>query len=621
MFDEAANLQATPQVDENFISILLDGLTTAHKPHFHVQAATNQLADLSPEDKRTVVAKTCYFFYAIGYPDFAQQPDELLDDYSCRLCQVIVTKINENFRSTSAINTASPAYPFVHSPQLGLRPSGRLRGPIYPVALSPALSPMLDFQSPNRAGQIFNSPVKALSPTPSIDSADRTARYTKTQLYKKWFFDLSRGEFFDAMTVEAELNNNGITIDYKLMDEHGKSLGDYLCEHVARLSAVLNSQSNASDKLKNLLPLLQNLNCLNEQLKSQALSANMLTQFSMKIYDFDCKLARFSRDEAVNLTDNEVQNFNQAIELHNKHVLSDCLQHHKTSVKSGEASPYSALAQFIISSPFSSTQQTRASNREHDMSDVVARLFPDDEQSNIGLVSSESFAESDMEEVFYGGGQHHEVESELASVSPVTVASHQGETVQLISPINVVNHMENLQVASHPLPELVEQTHGASTSLDSALVLDSQRSALTSYSASAFHRSSHVQESPKRNFLTQELPGDNKTLDIDKNFIAKLLSTTGLYATKRNKGVCFNMGWDGSNTIDLIRVLIGRANENDKISLAAIRAIISQQNESKCVNFFNQPESCGSSRVLAAINNEFNKIASNTATQASPSVF
>ena len=73
--------------DDNFISTLLNGLTVGDLPSANILVAVDRLANLSSEDKVTVVAKICYFFYASEYDNFSRLTDEDPDEYASRICQ------------------------------------------------------------------------------------------------------------------------------------------------------------------------------------------------------------------------------------------------------------------------------------------------------------------------------------------------------------------------------------------------------------------------------------------------------------------------------------------------------------------------------------------------------
>lgn len=96
IFDENAGAQSMPQVDDTFIFNLLNGLTACNLPRDVISAAIDQLANLSPQDKKTVAAKTCYFFYATKCDNFSQLSTEDSNGYVSRICQLITTKVNDN---------------------------------------------------------------------------------------------------------------------------------------------------------------------------------------------------------------------------------------------------------------------------------------------------------------------------------------------------------------------------------------------------------------------------------------------------------------------------------------------------------------------------------------------
>jgi hypothetical protein len=424
MFEEESGSENIFQVDGNFISTLLNGLTVGDLPSANILVAVDRLANLSSEDKVTVVAKICYFFYASEYDNFSRLTDEDPDEYASRICQLIAIKVNANLvaiadeakqksnyqeclaeNTTAGVNSisssssvkspafsGSPSVPFAYPSPVTIRPVGRLGSPVYSASLSPNLAMRPNFQVATANGVALSSPMKASPPLPSDASTQRSALFRKTQQHQQWFFHLSQGKFSDAMAIESQLAEDHVTINYSLTDEFGKTIYDYACAHVDRLVGVLSNASELQEKLNNLLPLIEELNNIKRCLDSLEQTSNIQSSFWGKVYEFDGKLAGSHSVFIVNDADAARALFRQVLELNNQHYIGDLLQKHKALVASGEEDPPSVL-QLMISSPFQFGSRGLVSpdhwavgmRSGHDIEGVVAQLFSDDELGEADL--------------------------------------------------------------------------------------------------------------------------------------------------------------------------------------------------------------------------------------------
>jgi hypothetical protein len=421
MFVEESGLENIFQVDDNFISTLLDGLTVGNLLNGDILEAVDRLANLSAEEKKSVVAKTCYFFYASECDNFSQLSNEDSNTYVSRVCQLIATKIRtnlleiseeENQKNTNqrhiqdhaktfvnsfpsspalmpAITMRSPGSPLWNSSPVKFRAAGLLGGgaPVHFIAQPLAFNSWSNFPSGNANGVTSGSPMKASLPLPSNTSARRSVLLTRTQQYQQWFVQLSEGEFSAAMTVENKLAENHIALNYMLTDEFGKSPGNYACDHVDRLIGVLVGQSNVTDKLNSLLPLLKELSCIKNRFFSLQQTGDVQQLFWQHTKNFDEQLIVFCCNEISGVASDNIALFRQAFVLNghgnlfdaavrkhdelladdgvssavNPNLISELLEQHKVLVDSGMANPPSVFHLLMVS-PFQKPAHASAVN-------------------------------------------------------------------------------------------------------------------------------------------------------------------------------------------------------------------------------------------------------------------